>query len=172
MRSLLEGTAYDAITGLALSATNYGEAVVILKKSFGNKQLIISKHMESLLSVEAVTSDHHLRDLRQLYDHSEANIRSLRGLGVEPQSYGAMLSSVLLSKFPSDLRHIVSRKVSADDLDMESLLETFEQELIAREKAYSSAAPPTRRGHALLPLPLLPLQQDHQFVYIVGILIL
>ena len=58
-----ESAAYDAIAGLALSAANYGEAVEILKKRFGNRQLIISKHMESLLSVNAVTSDNHLRDL-------------------------------------------------------------------------------------------------------------
>ena len=64
LRLLLEGAAYDAIAGLALSAANYVEAVEILKKRFGNQQLIISKHMESLLSVNAVTSDNHLRDLR------------------------------------------------------------------------------------------------------------
>ena len=122
LRSLLEGTAYDAIAGLALSAANYGEAVEILRKRFGNKQLIISKHMESLLSINAVTCDTHLRDLRRLYDQSEANIRSLKALGVEPESYGAMLSSVLLNKLPPDLRLIVSRKISADDLDMDSLL--------------------------------------------------
>ena len=145
LRSLLEGTAYDAIAGLALSAANYREAVDILKKRFGNKQLIISKHMESLLSINAVTSDQHLRDLRRLYDQSEANIRSLKALGVEPDTYGAMLSSVLLSKLPPELRLIVSRKVSADDLDMESLLETFEQELVARERASNSAGQPPRR---------------------------
>ena len=86
LRSLLEGVAYDAIAGLALSAANYGEAVEILKKRFGNRQLIISKHMESLLGVNAVTSDSHLRDLRRLYDQAEANIRSLKALGVEPES--------------------------------------------------------------------------------------
>ena len=96
--------------------------------------------MESLLSINAVTSDSHLRDLRRLYDQSEANIRSLKALGVEPESYGAMLSSVLLSKLPLDLCLTVSRKVSADDLDMDSLLKTFEQELIARERASNSVS--------------------------------
>lgn len=144
LRSLLESTAYDAIAGLALSAANYGEAIEILKKRFGNRQLIISKHMESLLAINAIASDHHLRDLRRLYDQSEANIRSLKALGVEPESYGAMLSSVLLSKLPPELRLIVSRKVSADDLEMGSLLETFEQELIARERANNPAVSPTR----------------------------
>ena len=126
LRSLLESTASDAIAGLALSAANYGEAVEI------------SKHMESLLSITAVTSDNHLRDLRRLYDQAEANIQSLKALGIEPESYGAMLSSVLLT---------VSRKVSADDLDMDSLLETFEQELIARERANNSVSQSQRRVH-------------------------
>ena len=135
LRSLLESTAYDAIAGLALSAANYGEAVEI------------SKHMESLLSVTAVTSDNHLRDLRRLYDQAEANIQSLKALGVEPESYGAMLSSVLLTKLPPDIRLIVSRKVSADELDMDSLLETFEQELIARERANNSVSQSQRRVH-------------------------
>ena len=147
LRSLLEGAAYDAIAGLALSVANYGEAVAILKKRFGNRQLIISKHMESLLGVNAVTSDDHLRDLRQLYDQSEDNIRSLKALGVEPESYGAMLSSVLLNKLPPGIRLIVSLKVSADDLDMGSLVETFEQELMARERASSSVSQTPRRVH-------------------------
>ena len=146
-KSLLEGSAYEAITGLALSATNYQEAVEILKKRFGNQHLIISKHMESLLSINAVISDNHLRDLRRLYDQAEANIWSLRALGVEPESYGAMLSSVLLSNLPLDVRLIVSRKVSADDLDMDILLKTFEQELIARERANNSVPQPPRRAH-------------------------
>lgn len=145
LRSLLEGTAYDAVAGLALSASNYEQAVEILKKRFGNKQLIVSKHMETLLSFSAITADNHLRDLRRLFDQAEANIRSLRALGVEPESYGTMLSSVLLSKLPPELRLIVSRKVPADNLDMGTLLETFEQELIARERATSVVQPPNRR---------------------------
>lgn len=56
LRSLLEGTAYDAIAGLALTAANYDEAIEILTKRFGNKQLIISKHMESLLHVTPLTT--------------------------------------------------------------------------------------------------------------------
>ena len=124
--------------------------------------------MESLLSVNAVTSDDHLRDLRRLYDRAEANIRSLKALGVEPESYGAMLSSVLLTKLPPDIRLIVSRKVSADDLDMDSLLETFEQELIARERANNSSSQPQRRvrnqGQPPTSAFVLPVFPDHQFM--------
>ena len=58
-----------------------------------------------------------------------------------------MLSSVLLSKLLPDLRLIVSRKVSADDLDMDNLLETFEQELVAHERASNSVSQAPRRVH-------------------------
>ena len=76
----MERTAYDAISGLTLSSVNYQEAIEILQKRFGNKQLIISKHMETLLTVEAVTSDQNLKDLRRLYDSTESRMRSLKSL--------------------------------------------------------------------------------------------
>ena len=132
LRSLLEHTALDAIAGLTLSAANYQEAVEILRKRFGNKPLIISKHMETLLNAEPVTSDQSLKELRHLYDKTESHLRSLKSLGVEPTSYGAMLSPVLLTKLPPELRLIVSRRISSTDLNMDNLLETFEEELVGR----------------------------------------
>ena len=48
LRSLLGHCTKNAI-GLALTSANYGEAVAILQKNFGNDKLIISKHMDTLL---------------------------------------------------------------------------------------------------------------------------
>ena len=108
--------------------------------------MIISKHMDALLSVNAVTADYHLRDLRRLYDQSETYIRSLKA---EPESYGSMFFSVLLSKLPPELRLLVSPKVSVstEGLDIEGLLRTFEQELTARERA-SGPSQPSRRSQS------------------------
>ena len=64
LRSLLEKSAYEAIAGLTLSSANYIEAIEILKKRFRNKQMIVSKHMEILLSLTAVSGEHDLRGLR------------------------------------------------------------------------------------------------------------
>lgn len=44
IKSLVLKSAKDAIEGLALTVVNYEEAVAILKKHFGNQQLIIFKH--------------------------------------------------------------------------------------------------------------------------------
>ena len=68
LRSLLEKSAYDSNAGLPLTAANYDEAIAILKKRFGNKQQIISKHMDILLSAEAVTSASNLKGFRKLWN--------------------------------------------------------------------------------------------------------
>ena len=65
-----------------LTSTNYHEAINILKKRFGNKQQIISRHMDILLNVEAVMSQHNLKGLRHLYDRVESHVHSLKSLGV------------------------------------------------------------------------------------------
>ena len=145
LRSVLERTAYESISGLTLSSANYQEAIDILQKRFGNKQLIISKHMEILLNIEAVASVQNVKGLRQLYDDVESHIRSLKSLGVAPDSYGALLSPVLLNKLPPELRLIVSRKVSDSTLDVDSLLRIVEEELLARERSHTSTQTLPRR---------------------------
>ena len=65
LRSLLEKSAYDCIAGLSLTAANYAEAITVLKKRFGNKQQIITKHMDILLRAEAVTSTNNLKGVRR-----------------------------------------------------------------------------------------------------------
>uniref|UniRef100_A0A1X7VMG0 Uncharacterized protein n=1 Tax=Amphimedon queenslandica TaxID=400682 RepID=A0A1X7VMG0_AMPQE len=54
LQSLVGCSAKDTINGLPLTVGKYCEAVAILQKRFGNDQLIISKHMETQLGVEAV----------------------------------------------------------------------------------------------------------------------
>ena len=77
---LLEKTASEATTGLSISTANYEEAIAILKARFGNKQMIIIKHMEGLLNMAPVTSNQDLRGLRRIYDLMEVHIRVLRHL--------------------------------------------------------------------------------------------
>ena len=65
--------------------------------------------MEQLLNTDGVTSQH---DVRHLYDVIETNVRSLDSLG---ESYGSLLSSVLMNKLPSKLRLLASRKFGDTD---------------------------------------------------------
>ena len=105
--------------------------------------MIISRHMEILLNLSAVSREHDLRGLHQLYNEVEANVRSPKALGVERDSYGTMLTSVLLTKLPPEIRLIVTRKASGEDLDLETLQAAFEEELVARERSCD----PARNNH-------------------------
>ena len=146
LNSLLEGNAATAISGLMLSSANYDEAVVILKKRFGNRQQIITKHMDVLMSLEAVTSNHNLEGLRHLYDLVESHVRSLRSLGIPSSSYGSLLSSIFMTKLPQELRVIVSREITNDEWDLDSIMKTVEKEIDARERASVSVCPAKKQS--------------------------
>ena len=140
LNSLLENTAADAISGLTLTSGNYNEAIVILKKRFGNKQLAINEHMDILLNLDPVTSVQNLKGLRSLYDTVESHIRALKSLGIPSQSYGNLLCSMLMNKLPQDLRILISRDIKNDNWDLDRLLELLEAEVEARERATSNSS--------------------------------
>ena len=140
LRSYLERSALEAVSGLTLTSANYREAIDILQKRYGDKQQIISRHMDVLLNVEPVTSQHNVKALRHLYDLLESQMRSLRSLGVTSDSYGNLLSSVLLNKLPSELRLVVSRGIG-DRWDLNGFMKTVEEEIRARERVVSSNPP-------------------------------
>jgi len=137
LKSLLEGPAYEAISGLKLTATNYSEALAVLKKRFGNKKHIIDKHMQTLVNIEAVTSQHNIKGLRRFYDLVESQVRGLRSLGVLVGSYGALLATILLDKLPSELQLIISREAHDEEWELDNLMKVLEREIDARERAFS-----------------------------------
>ena len=98
--------------------------VVTLKKRFGNKQLIESHHMDALMNLEAVISQHNTRSLRCLFDSVEA--QDLKALGISSESYGSLLSSILLNKLPPEIRPIVSRGLAEEKWDLDQMLRIFE----------------------------------------------
>ena len=68
LRSLLDGDAAVIISGLALTSENYGEAVKLLRSRYGNKQVLISAHMDKLLNLSPVSFCNDVKRLRELYD--------------------------------------------------------------------------------------------------------
>eukprot|EP00731_Ephydatia_muelleri_P005954 Em0003g202a len=162
LKSLLESSAAEVISGLTLSSSNYTEALSLLKKRFGNKQHQISKHMDALMNLEPVVTSRNLKALRQLYDKVESHIRCLRSLGVESESYGTLLSSVLMKRIPHDICLVVSRTVTTDDWKLDKLLAAVGSEIEAREKAAQEEAetlqkptknPPTTAALLSTPAP-------------------
>ena len=71
--------------------------------------------MKILLGAKSVSSETQVASLCRLYDKVENNVRSLSSLGVNSESYGSLLSPVLLQKLPLELRSIIRRQVSGGE---------------------------------------------------------
>ena len=146
LKSSLHRTAREAIAGLTLSSANYREALTILEKRFGNKQLIISRHMNILVSLEPVSSGHNVSALRHLYDQVESHVRSLKSLGITADSYGSLLLPLLTKKLPAEIRLIISRKVPENEWKLDEVMTVLEDELKAQERsAQPHREPPPAR---------------------------
>ena len=146
LMSLIEGAAEDAISGLSLNARNYEEAIEILKRRFGNKQQIINRHMNILLNLDAVNSNQNLKALRVLHDTIEAHVRSLKSLGVPSESYGSLLSSILMNKLPNDIKLTITREVREDEWKLDKLVEILRREIEARERANGNTSSTAKKN--------------------------
>ena len=94
--------------------------------------------MDSLLNLPAITSHHDLKGLRHLYDSVEAHVRGLRAVGVTSDSYGGLLTSIVMNKLPSEIRLIISRELTEEKWDVEKLMRVIDREVDARERSATS----------------------------------
>ena len=128
--------------------------------------------MEALLNLQSVSgTPASLKSMRHFLDTVESQVRSLRTLGVASESYGCLLSSVIMAKLPPDIRLIVSREVKEEEWQLDPLLKLVEREVKARERSTASSIPVSNTTPKTPPRfpPLLPVVQVLQAVYIVKI---
>ena len=79
--------------------------------------------------------------MRHFLDTVESHVRSLRTLGVASESYGYLLSSVIMAKLPPDIRLVVSWEVKEEEWQLDPLLKLVEREVKARERSTASSIP-------------------------------
>ena len=138
LKKYLRGEALNAVSGLNLNAENYKEAVALLMDRYGNEQILISAHMESLLKIPRITSKNNIKGLRDLYNHVESCVRNLRSLKLETNVYGSLLIPILKQKLPDELTILISRKFGSSVWTFEKVLEYFNEELRAQENCSSN----------------------------------
>ena len=143
LKTQYERAAYQAITGLELSDSNYKVAIDILKGRFGQRQIILNSHIDALMKYNAMPTTADVSEVRRFYDTIEIHCRGLQSLSVDPKTYGTVLVSLLLQKLPEEIQLIISRKLSEshgdEDWELLKLFETLKVEAEAREKC--SACP-------------------------------
>ena len=107
VKSLLTGIAQSIVTGLALPE----KAVELLKRRFGNRQVVISSHMEALTKIPKVPSTSEVKRLRSLYDRVESRVRGLESMEISSEMYGCFLTPIIMQKLPEEFRIAISRNL-------------------------------------------------------------
>ena len=106
----------------------------MLQERYGDKQVLISMHMNKLSKLSNSRNSNDPKYLRQLYNNIDTHVHSLSSLGVDPDSYDPMLIPVVMSKLPENLKLNITRQFNQDLWDIKLVLESFENELAALEK--------------------------------------
>ncbi|CAB4030027.1 integrase core domain, partial, partial [Paramuricea clavata] len=133
LKGCVKGEALAAISGLTLTSDNYQEAVQVLKDRFGNEQVLISAHMESLLKINKIKSVDNIKGLRILYSHVENCMRNLKSLKLDTSGYGSLLIPILKDRLPDEINMIISRQFCGKVWNLDKVMEFFNNELRAQE---------------------------------------
>ena len=98
------------------------------------------------MNLDVVASSTNLNSLRQLYNQVESHISSLKSLGVKSESYGGLLTSVLLNKLPHDLQLLVSHKIGEIEWRLDEIMRAVEEEIQTCIAVASGPAGPVLAG--------------------------
>ena len=136
LSTLLEGEAKATVSGLKLTAANYDCAIKLLRDRYGRPQRIISSHIQEMLQLSVPQSQgNRVAGLWQCYNQLHAHVRSLDALNVTGAQYGVVLTPLVLSRLPNDLRLEWAREGENHEDDLEFLLEFLGNEIRRRERS-------------------------------------
>ena len=120
----LEGSAYKALEGLAITGENYQHAVETLKDRFDKKQFVVNAHMQELLKLNN-TPNETVPQLTSIYDNLNAHVRGLEALGITSERYGSLLIHVAMLRMPSEIMQQVARQMDGDEWQISKILDVI-----------------------------------------------
>ena len=101
---------------------------------YGNKQLLISTHIYQLLSRKPILNLHDVKKLGETFDKIESNVRNLKTLHVDPEQFGPVSVSIIMSKFPNEIPLLISRAMPLNrEWEVEIVMNHFQRESESRE---------------------------------------
>ena len=133
LQSLLTGDALASIKGLSVTEENYPVAKSIIEKRFGRKERIIFTHIQKLLTLQV--DFRKSNGLWHLFDQLQTHIRCLESLGIGSDQFGAVLTPVVLSRIPEEIRLQWARVGEGKESDLSFLLDFLYDEIKTRERS-------------------------------------
>ena len=136
LKSKLKGDALEAISGYQLSNDNYPVVIDVLKKRFGNQQLIIDAHYHSLSRLPPASNQ--IVKLRHCYDNIERHLRSLEAIG-ENVNHRHFIA-LILDKLPQRVRYqLFMQKPEGEEWTVPKLRQSLAKYISAMEMAGSES---------------------------------
>ncbi|GFS58693.1 integrase catalytic domain-containing protein [Trichonephila clavipes] len=90
LRTYLKGSALNSIDGLSITPENYDAAIEILISRFGKKNILINTHMNNLFRIPPLKNARDPVLFRIFFDQVQSEIRSLKSLGINSETYDVM----------------------------------------------------------------------------------
>lgn len=137
LQSLLEGEARKAVEGLSLTSSHYQVACELLEERFGRKEQIVFAHIQGLLNLSGNSKGSKLAQLKSIQDQILVHVRSLEALEVSGSNYGIVLTPLILSRLPAEVRMEWARGGGGKESDLQYLLDFLKGEIERRERAQS-----------------------------------
>ena len=126
MISYPKGPAKAAISGILITESNSLEAVELLQKRFGNKQILITPNIDQLLSISPANNINEIQKIRQVLDKVESTVRNLKYLDIDTTQYGPVLIPIVMNKLPETIRPDITRSMfESQEWDVDALLEVL-----------------------------------------------
>ena len=139
LRGLLIEPARSAIAGFSLTSANYKAAIQLPKKRYGKEKVIQRAYINDLLNLEPIYGERDTERLRTMYDFAETKYRASEALGVDQETYSAIVVPSLLEKLPEQLRLTITRGEDHHEWNLEQLLDVLGHEVELREEYNRSA---------------------------------
>ena len=136
LRTQLHGDPAHIIDGFPLTNANYTHSVELLKERYGQNYKLVNAHMDALLNISAPS--HNLASLQSFYNTININMRALSSLEQSPESYGALLTSVILNKLPPETKIHMARDHYDSQWTISDLLASILKEIRILEASQQS----------------------------------
>ncbi|KAK3880152.1 hypothetical protein Pcinc_015323 [Petrolisthes cinctipes] len=133
----LDGTAKDVVEGVPHTSTSYRTVIDLLKQRFGKTECIIHAHVQALLALQVPVDQGktYITQLWRLRDEVVKHTRSLEAQGITGKQCEVLLTPMIVSRLPTELRLMWSRDYSGHESDLDWLLNWLQGEIEVLERS-------------------------------------
>ena len=122
--SCLKGEARAVIGGMPAIKGNYGSAKEMLEKRYDRKVLTVISHVQELLAIKVP------EQLARFHDVLNVHVHSLAAQDITSDKFGVILTAMIVTKLPEEIRLEWSRDGEGKENDLDHLLKFLDTEIM------------------------------------------